>query len=95
MHLLSKLVICIYCSGSISMGERLLEIEVEMKDRGFKLVLQYIPIIAVALILFKLISQYDIVINFFHKALKVFTPLIWGGVIAYLLNPLMKFVKKK
>lgn len=59
------------------------------------LMLRYVPIIIISLVCFKLINQYEIVVGFFDQLKKVFTPIIWGGVIAYLLNPIMMFLERK
>lgn len=59
------------------------------------LMLKYVPIIVISLICYKLINQYEIVVSFFEQLKKVFTPIIWGGVIAYLLNPIMMFFERK
>lgn len=59
------------------------------------LMIKYVPVIIIALICFKLINQYEILLNFFDKLFHVFTPIMWGLVLAYLLNPIMMFIERK
>lgn len=66
-----------------------------MNNHRERLMLRYVPIIIIALICFKLINQYEIVLNFFNKLIAVFTPILWGLVLAYLLNPIMMMIERK
>ncbi|MFR0880829.1 MAG: AI-2E family transporter [Oscillospiraceae bacterium] len=51
-------------------------------------------VFAVCLLLVALVFKYSTFIYYFHKIFKVLSPIIWGLVIAYLLNPIMVAFEK-
>ncbi len=53
-----------------------------------------IIVFAVCLILVAVVFKYGTFIHYIKKLLSVFSPVIWGIVIAYLLNPVMMFAEK-
>lgn len=53
-----------------------------------------IIVFAVCLLLVAMVFKYSVFLTYLNKIIKVLAPVIWGLVIAYLLNPLMKFVEK-
>ncbi len=55
----------------------------------------YVVIVFVICLLFvSMVFNYEKYIYYVKLVLKVLAPVIWGGVIAYLLNPIMKFFEK-
>lgn len=54
-----------------------------------------IIVFAVCLLLSAIVFKYNIFLSYFNKIVKVLSPVIWGLVIAYLLNPLVGFTEKK
>jgi len=55
----------------------------------------YVVIVFVICLLFvSMVFNYEKYIHYVKLFLKVLSPVIWGGVIAYLLNPIMKFFEK-
>ncbi len=54
-----------------------------------------IIVFAVCLLLVAFVFKYNVFLHYANKLLTVLSPVTWGLVIAYLLNPLMKFVENK
>lgn len=54
----------------------------------------FLTCVAVALAI-TAISRFSVVLNFFRQVSGILTPFIYGGVLAYLLNPLMSAIEKK
>lgn len=52
-----------------------------------------IIVFAVCLLLVAVIFKYSVFISYFNKLIGVLSPILWGLAIAYLLNPIMKFVE--
>ncbi len=62
-----------------------------IEDKYFKLGLTVFLIIAACILFFFIIEKFGLIINGFKWTIKLFTPFIIGFIIAYLLNPLVKF----
>lgn len=56
---------------------------------------KYIPIIIIAIVVFKLVDNAEHLINGVRFVLSVLSYLFWAFAIAYILNPLMVFIEKK
>lgn len=56
--------------------------------------LEWLPVLFIALILFKLVENYVSVWAFVRLLINLLTPFIWGFGIAYILNPLMNRLEK-
>ncbi len=57
--------------------------------------LRLLPLIALALIVYKLINQTDALYRVYNLIMTLISPIIWAAVIAYLLNPVLKISQKK
>ena len=53
-----------------------------------------ILVFTICLVLVALVFKYETFISYLKKLISVFSPIIWGLIIAYLLNPLMMFTEK-
>lgn len=53
-----------------------------------------IIVFSVCLLLAAMVFKYNIFLSYFNKIISVLSPVIWGLVIAYLLNPIMKFIER-
>jgi predicted PurR-regulated permease PerM len=56
---------------------------------------KYIPIIIIAIVVYKLVDNAEHLINGIKFVLSVLSYLFWAFAIAYILNPLMVFIEKK
>lgn len=54
-----------------------------------------IIVFSVCLLLVAMVFKYNVFLSYFHKILSVLAPVTWGLVIAYILNPIMKFTERK
>lgn len=54
-----------------------------------------IIVFAVCLLLSAVVFKYNVFLYYFNKIIKALSPVIWGLVIAYLLNPMVGFTEKK
>ena len=54
-----------------------------------------IIVFAVCLLMTALVFKYHVILDFMNKLFTILAPVIWGVVIAYLLNPLVKFIEKQ
>lgn len=64
-------------------------------DKKYNTITKYVIfIIIITLIMILTIFKFSIILSLLSKIFKVLTPIIWGLVIAYLLNPIMKFFEK-
>ncbi len=52
-------------------------------------------VFAICLLLVAVVFKYNVFFSYVNKIIKVLAPIIWGLVIAYLLNPIMKFIERK
>ncbi len=57
--------------------------------------LNWIPLLIIAFILYRVINKVDFFLFMNNNLLSIFSPVIWAFAIAYLLNPLMKILEKK
>ncbi len=57
--------------------------------------IEFLPIILIALVLFKLLDRIDSLYELSIYIIGIFQPLLWGIGIAYVLNPMMKIFEKK
>lgn len=57
--------------------------------------IEFLPILIIGLVLFKLLDRVDDVLKIFLFILTVLQPVFWALGISYVLNPLMKFFQKK
>lgn len=57
--------------------------------------LEFLPILIIGLVLFKLVDRIDDIGKLFVYCLGILEPLFWAIGIAYVLNPMMKFFQKK
>ncbi|MEA4827592.1 MAG: hypothetical protein VB130_13335 [Clostridium sp.] len=57
--------------------------------------LNLIPILIIAFLLFKAINNIEVLAQGFWIIMSILSPFFWAFGIAYLLNPLMKFFRKK
>ncbi len=53
-----------------------------------------IIVFSICLLLSAIVFKYNVILDYMNKILHVLSPVIWGLVIAYLLNPVMKFIEK-
>jgi len=56
--------------------------------------LEWLPVLFIALVLFKVIENYVSVWSFVKLLVGLLMPFVWGFGIAYILNPLMKILEK-
>lgn len=56
--------------------------------------LEWLPVLFIAIVLFKFVENYVSVWGFAKLVLGLLTPFVWGFAIAYILNPLMKNLEK-
>ncbi|MCT4564613.1 MAG: AI-2E family transporter [Maledivibacter sp.] len=56
--------------------------------------LDIIPLLIIAFVLYKVINKIDFFLFMNIDLLSIFSPVIWAFAIAYLLNPLMKYIEK-
>lgn len=54
-----------------------------------------IIVFAACLLMTALVFKYHVIFDFINKLFTILAPVIWGIVIAYLLNPLVKFIEKQ
>ena len=64
-------------------------------NRYKELIIAVIIIIGVSLVIFKLIDNLDVLVGVLRKIISFSMPFIYGIVIAYVLNPLVKIFEKK
>lgn len=57
--------------------------------------IEYLPIIIASLVIFKLLDRIDSLLVLFLFLLNMFQPFFWAAGIAYIINPMMKFIEKK
>ena len=66
-----------------------------LPNKKYNLILKYVIIaIIITLILIMAIFRWDTVKNIFSTALSIFMPVIWGAVIAFIMNPIMMSTEK-
>lgn len=65
-----------------------------MKKRNIPYI-EYLPIIVIGLILFKLLDRIDSIVLMVNYLLSILTPIFWAIGIAFVLNPMMMFFEKK
>lgn len=56
--------------------------------------LNFIPLLIIAFVLYKVINKIDFFLFMNINLLSIFNPVIWAFAIAYLLNPLMKYIER-
>ena len=56
--------------------------------------IEYLPIILIGLVLFKLLDRIDSIYSLFLTLLGMFQPVFWAIGIAYALNPMMRFFER-
>lgn len=67
-----------------------------MQDNGKKfLYLKYLPLVIIGIVVFKLVNQHEIIFNWVKVFMNLTMPFIWGFVIAYLLNPTLRYLEKR
>ncbi len=54
-----------------------------------------LPLILVSILIFKAVDRLDMVHTYLASFVKLLVPFIWAGVIAYLLNPLLRICQKR
>lgn len=54
-----------------------------------------LPVILVSILIFKAVDRLDLVHDYVVTFLKLLIPFIWAGVIAYLLNPLLRVCQRR
>ncbi len=54
-----------------------------------------LPVILVSILIFKAVDRLDLVHDYIVTFLKLLIPFIWAGVIAYLLNPLLRLCQQR
>ncbi len=60
-------------------------------DKKYNVILKYvIAVIVIALILVLAMFRWDTVKSLFSVVMSIFEPIIWGAVIAFIMNPIMK-----
>lgn len=57
--------------------------------------IRYVPIIIVAFFLYKIVNQTNWLMSAISTMSSILLPIIWGIVIAYLLNPIMQLLEKR
>jgi len=57
--------------------------------------LKTLPLILVSILIFKAVDRLDMVHTYLVSFVKLLVPFIWAGVIAYLLNPLLRICQKR
>lgn len=57
--------------------------------------IEFLPIILIGLVLFKLLDRIDSIYALFLSLLGIFQPIFWALGVAYALNPMMSFFEKK
>ncbi|MCI8514094.1 MAG: AI-2E family transporter [Lachnospiraceae bacterium] len=66
-----------------------------MENRNFKNLLAVFGLIAACISFYFLLLRSDWVVGAWNTAWSILTPIVYGVVMAYLLNPIMKFVQPK
>lgn len=67
-----------------------------MKHKKYRTIALYaLGVILIGLSFFLIITNFPAISDFFKSVLNVFAPFIYGAVIAYLTNPLMRLLEKK
>ena len=66
----------------------------QKKSINFKKYLYAFLVIASAIVLFFVLMYMGQIINTFQSVVSVLSPILWGLVMAYVLNPVMKFLEK-
>ncbi len=64
-------------------------------DKGKFRYMHALPLIVLAIVAYKLINQTEVLYQVYRFIITLLTPLIWAGVIAYLLNPLLELLEKR
>ncbi len=54
-----------------------------------------LPVILVSILIFKAVDRLDLIHAYVASFLKLLVPFIWAGVIAYLLNPLLRLCQRR
>jgi len=67
---------------------------VKLKDKRIKY-LEYLPIIVLAILAYRIFNSYDVVLKYFNQALAIFVPFFWAFAFAYMINPLMKLISNR
>lgn len=57
--------------------------------------IEYIPLIFIAIVLYKAADQFPVVIDLLRQFYGLLVPLVWAGAIAYLLNPILNVMEKR
>lgn len=65
-----------------------------MSDKKKIPYLNFIPLLIIAFILYKVINKIDFFLFMNINLLSIFSPVIWAFAIAYLLNPLMRYIER-
>ncbi len=63
--------------------------------KNYKKTLKYLPIIILTFIMYKVITEKDLLSRTLSTIYSMFVPFIWAFCIAYLLNPLLIYIEKK
>ena len=67
-----------------------------LKHKKYRTIALYaLWVILIGLSFFLILTNFPSISNFFKKVLNVLSPFIYGLIIAYLTNPLMKLLEKK
>ena len=66
----------------------------QKKSINYKKYLYAFLVIAAAIVLFFVLMYMGQIINTFQSVVSVLSPILWGLVMAYVLNPVMKFLEK-
>ncbi|SHJ62473.1 AI-2E family transporter [Paramaledivibacter caminithermalis] len=64
-----------------------------MSDKRKIPYLNFIPLLIIAFLLYKVINKIDLFLFMNINLLSIFSPVIWAFAIAYLLNPLMNYIE--
>ncbi len=64
-------------------------------NKGKLYYMQILPLLVLAIIAYKLINQTEVLHQVYRFLIALFTPLIWAGVIAYLLNPPLGLLEQR
>lgn len=56
---------------------------------------EYLPVIFLVILCYKLLNNFQIVMDAYHFSISILIPFLWAFVFAYLLNPLVVLIQKK
>lgn len=57
--------------------------------------IEYLPVIFLVILCYKLLNNFQIVLDAYHFSVNIMVPFLWAFLFAYLLNPMVVWIEKK